>query len=58
MRKIVGYLRNEQGIETMEWIAVGAIMVGVAIAVYNGTLRGDLINVVNKIGTKLQTFPS
>jgi hypothetical protein len=58
MRQIIGYLRNEQGIETMEWIAVGAIMVGVAIAVYNGALRGDLINVVNKIGTKLQTFPS
>ena len=55
MKKIVGYLKDEQGIETLEWIAVGALIVAVALVVYPGTLQGGLQTVVNNIVGKLTT---
>jgi Flp pilus assembly pilin Flp len=53
MSKIVGYLNDEQGIETLEWIAVGALIVAVALVVYPGTLQGGLQTVVQAITDKL-----
>ncbi len=53
MKKILGYVRDEQGVETLEWIAVGALIVAVAIAVYPGVLQAALITVVGEISTAL-----
>ena len=53
MKKILGYLRDEQGVETLEWIAVGALIVAVALVVYPGTLQGGLQTVVQAITDKL-----
>jgi len=53
MKKAFGYLKNEQGIETLEWIAVGALIVAVALVVYPGTLQGGLQTVVQAITDKL-----
>ena len=53
MKKVLGYLKDEQGIETLEWIAVGALIVAVALVVYPGTLQGGLITVVTAITNKL-----
>ena len=53
MKRILGYLRDEQGIETLEWIAVGALIVAVAIVVYPGTLQSGLQTAINKIVNKL-----
>jgi Flp pilus assembly pilin Flp len=53
MKKVLGYLKDEQGIETLEWIAVGALIVAVALVVYPGTLQGGLITVVTAITDKL-----
>jgi Flp pilus assembly pilin Flp len=53
MKKILGYVRDEQGIETLEWIAVGALIVAVALVVYPGTLQGGLQTVVQAITDKL-----
>jgi len=53
MKRILGYLKDERGIETLEWIAVGGLILGVAIAVYPGTLQGSLITVVTAIGNTL-----
>jgi len=53
VKKIIGYLRNEQGIETLEWIAVAALIVALAIAVYPGTLQTALEDVITAISTKL-----
>jgi len=53
MKKIFGYLRDERGIETLEWIGVGALILGVAFVVYPGTLQPALVGVVNNIGTAL-----
>ena len=53
MKKIFGYLKDEQGIETLEWIAVGALIIAVALVVYPGTLQGGLVTVVQAITDKL-----
>ena len=53
MKKVLGYLKDEQGIETLEWIAVGALIVGVALFVYPGTLQSGLVTVVGSITTAL-----
>ena len=55
MKKVLGYLKDEQGIETLEWIAVGALIVAVALVVYPGTLQPALQNVINKIVSKIST---
>jgi len=53
MKKIFGYVKDEQGIETLEWIAVGALIIAVALVVYPGTLQGGLVTVVQAITDKL-----
>jgi Flp pilus assembly pilin Flp len=53
MKKILGYLRDEKGIETLEWIAVGALIVAVALVVYPGTLQQALLDVVASISGAL-----
>jgi len=53
MKRILGYLKDEQGIETLEWIAVGALIIAVGIVVYPGTLQGGLQTVINQIVAKL-----
>ena len=53
MKRILGYLKDERGIETLEWIAIGALILGVAVVVYPGTLQGALTTVVGNISTAL-----
>jgi hypothetical protein len=58
MRWVLGYLQGEEGVETLEWIVVGALIVFVAIAVYQGALTGQLQNAVNTIGNTVQGIAS
>lgn len=58
MHRVFGYLRDDQGVETLEWIVVGALIVFVAIAVYQGALTGQLQSAVNTIGTTVQGIAS
>ena len=53
MKKILGYVRDEQGIETLEWIAVGALIVALALAVYPGTLQTAITAVITDISNAL-----
>lgn len=53
MKRILGYLRDERGIETLEWIAIGALILGVAFVVYPGTLQPALVALVGNIATAL-----
>lgn len=47
-------LRNEEGIETLEWIAMGfIIIVTLALIVYPGTLSGGINTVIGNIVAKL-----
>jgi Flp pilus assembly pilin Flp len=55
MPTIFRYVQNEQGIETLEWIAVGALIVAVALVVYPGTLQGGLQSVINTVVGKINT---
>jgi len=47
--------KNEEGIETLEWIAMGAVIVALALLVYPGTLATTINGVITAIGTKLNT---
>ena len=53
MKSILGYVNDERGIETLEWIAVAALIVALAIAVYPGTLQTALEAVISDISTAL-----
>jgi len=53
MKKILGYVRDERGIETLEWIAVGALVVAMALVVYPGVLQTALLDVVASISGAL-----
>ena len=53
MKKILGYLRDERGLETLEWIAMGALILGIAFVVYPGTLQPALTALVGTISTAL-----
>ena len=56
MKRILGYLKDERGIETLEWIAVGALILGVAIVVYPGVLQTALVDTVGRISGALGTI--
>jgi hypothetical protein len=53
MKRVLGYVRDEQGIETLEWIAVGALVVAMALVVYPGVLQTALLDVVAAISGAL-----
>ena len=53
MKRILGYLKDERGLETLEWIAMGALILGVAFVVYPGTLQPALTTLVGTISTAL-----
>ncbi len=43
-------LRDERGVETLEWILVGALMTVVGLAVYSATLSVPISTAVTNIG--------
>jgi Flp pilus assembly pilin Flp len=55
MRKIVKFINDESGIETLEYAIVGAIVAAVALLVYGagwgGTLQNTLINAAKSTTT-------
>lgn len=53
MARAAGVLRDERGLETLEWLGVGAMVVTVAIAVYLGILQPELEGLAGAIGSTL-----
>ncbi len=49
----MSHLRDERGIETLEWIAMGAVIVALALLVYPGTLATAINAVIADISAKL-----
>ncbi len=47
------YLRNERGIETLEWLLIGGLITGVAIVLYPGVLQAGLTTAINSIVTAI-----
>ncbi len=58
MKRLIGYFKDERGVETLEWIVVGALIVAVGIAVYQGALQSQLITAVNAIGARISGLAS
>jgi hypothetical protein len=57
-KKTWSYVNDERGVETLEWIVVGALIVAVGIAVYQGALQSQLITAVNAIGGSITGLAS
>jgi hypothetical protein len=53
VKKILGYFKDERGLETMEWIGVGALVIGMAVLLYPGVIQDTLTNVVGDISSCL-----
>jgi hypothetical protein len=53
MKRIINAIRDERGVETLEWIVVGALLVALGGAVYSGALTTQLTSAVNAIGTTI-----
>lgn len=47
--RVIGYLRDERGIETLEWILIGGLITGAAVAIYQGSLLTGLTTAINAI---------
>jgi hypothetical protein len=58
MKRLIGYFKDERGVETLEWIVVGALIVAVGIAVYQGALQTQLVAAVNAIGGRISGLAS
>jgi Flp pilus assembly pilin Flp len=54
LKAMWSYLKDERGIETLEWIAVGAVIVGAAFVIYPGTLQGQLTTAITNLGGAIQ----
>ena len=55
MKSILGYVNDERRIETLERLAVAALIVALAVAVYPGTLGTAINSVITSISGKLVT---
>ena len=55
LQMLTTYVHKEEGIETLEWIAMGAVIVALALLVYPGTLATTINGVISTIGNKLNT---
>jgi len=58
LKKTWSYVNDERGVETLEWIVVGALIVAVGIAVYQGALQSQLITAVSAIGGSITGLAS
>ncbi|HXH82330.1 MAG TPA: hypothetical protein VNN07_05305 [Candidatus Tectomicrobia bacterium] len=56
MKRIAEHLKNEQGVETLEWIAIGAFILSVALVVYPGSLQQGLTTLITAVSTALSTL--
>ncbi len=53
LRDRLVYLRNERGIETLEWLLIGGLITGVAIVLYPGALQLGLTTAITSIVTAI-----
>lgn len=58
MKRLIGYFKDQRGVETLEWIVVGALIVAIGIAVYPGSLQSQLTSAINSIGATVTGLSS
>jgi hypothetical protein len=49
MKNLISYLRDQQGVETLEWILIGGLITGVGLVLYPNTLQPGLVGVIGTI---------
>ena len=55
MLTIIQYLKDQRGVETLEWILIGGLITGVGIFLYPGVLQPALSGVITTITTAIST---
>jgi len=56
MKSLISQLwHDEEGAEIAEWVVVVALLVIVAVVIYNTILQDELSNAVNIIGSKIKS---
>jgi Flp pilus assembly pilin Flp len=55
MKNLISYLRDQQGVETLEWILIGGLITGVGIVLYPGVLQAGLSGVIGTIVLAITT---
>jgi Flp pilus assembly pilin Flp len=45
--------QEEDGADTAEWVVITAMVIGVAVVVYNGVLSDSLVDAVDSIDVKV-----
>ncbi len=58
LRDRLCYLRDQRGIETLEWVLIGALVTGAAIGIYatlETGLTGAVTNITGFISNQTQT---
>jgi Flp pilus assembly pilin Flp len=58
MKKITnlvkGFLADEKGAETVEWVMIAAVLAGIIVAAFWTTLEGGVDGAITNINTKMQ----
>ena len=47
--RYIRYLKDQRGVETLEWILIGGLITGVGIALYPGVLQPALTGTIGVI---------
>lgn len=60
LKKISGYIQDEQGAEMVEWVVVVVVLAVVASIVFgpNGVLKNAVTDGINKISTIINGLPT
>jgi len=60
LKKITGYVRDEQGAEMVEWVVVVVVLAVVASIVFgpNGVLQNAVKDGINKISAIISSLPT
>ncbi|MEE9181644.1 MAG: hypothetical protein V3U33_03650 [candidate division NC10 bacterium] len=57
LRDSLVYLRNERGLEVVEWVMIGAIITAIAIVVYPGTLQTAMTTAMALLASTIAPAP-
>jgi len=52
-RRVWTVLRDDRGIETLEWVLIGGLITAMALVVYSGSLQGNLVTAVTSVGAAI-----
>ena len=58
LQRLARYVQDQRGVETLEWILIGALIVAVGIAVYPGTLKPALQGSISTVGSTIEAQAS